>query len=155
MHRPFPIILLLLMLVPPGVALGEVYRWVDDSGRVHFSDKPHGDHGEKIELLEPPPTPQTAPQKLPDRERLLQMYEQERRERQAVKAQRDRDRAHLKQQCQKVENTLRRYLAGGPLYDVQPDGTRRFYTAAEKDQELAKLRGVLKRHCGGVPADLR
>ena len=40
------IILPLLALLVLSPAYGEVYRWVDDNGTVHFSDEPRGDGGE-------------------------------------------------------------------------------------------------------------
>jgi len=55
--------LTLLLLVLPPAAGADVYRWVDDSGVVHYSDEPRGD-AERIELPEPPTVqlPSPAPQ---------------------------------------------------------------------------------------------
>lgn len=42
-------ILLILLLILPGLAAAEIYRWVDEDGVVHYSDRPAAD-AEKVEL---------------------------------------------------------------------------------------------------------
>lgn len=37
-------ILLCLFLMLPAIASGEIYRWTDAEGRVHFGDEPPGEH---------------------------------------------------------------------------------------------------------------
>jgi len=39
----------LLFLCAFGVS-AEVYRWTDNTGRVHYSDRPHGDEAEKLKI---------------------------------------------------------------------------------------------------------
>jgi hypothetical protein len=147
---------LLLLLGIQGVALGGVYRWVDDSGRVHFTDRPPPGQGEPVEIA-PAPTSSgaPAPASVPDRDRMLQMFEKRREERKAAEAEQAQERARLQRDCDRVTRSLRRYQAGGPIFERQPDGSRRYYTAEEKDREMAQMRDILRRHCGGVPAALQ
>lgn len=62
----------LLLLVSPGAVAGEVYRWVDERGVVHFSDQPHPD-AERVRIKPvqsysaPPVTPAPAPERTGDR----------------------------------------------------------------------------------------
>jgi len=143
------------LLLLPGLASAEVYRWVDDNGKVHFTDRPPPGRGEAVDIR-PSPDADPAPSSLqvPDRQRMLDMYQHEREERQAAKAEEARQRAERERECRRTANALRRYRAGGPLYEDRPGG-RHYFTAAEKDQEMAELRQLLTRHCGGVPADLQ
>jgi hypothetical protein len=149
---------LLVLLLVQGVALADVYRWVDEDGRVHFTDRPPPGEGEQLEIA-PAPGPQRpsgrAADAVPDRDRLLRMFEKRREERKAAKAEADKERARLRRDCDRLAGALRRYQSGGPVYDPLPDGSRRYYTAAEKDREMAQMRQALQRHCGGVPADLQ
>ena len=148
--------LITILLLPCGAALGEVFRWVDDNGRVHYTDKPPPGQGERVEVTtSPEPPAATASDRDQNRQRLLRMYERERQERKTAKAQQDKDRAELKRNCDEAADTLRRYLSGGVLYEIKPDGSRRFFSAAAKDREVADLRNALQRHCGRVPADLQ
>lgn len=53
--------LALCLLYPLGAAAGDVYRWVDEDGDVHYSDTKRGD-AEKVEVEEPQtvPAPDTS-----------------------------------------------------------------------------------------------
>jgi hypothetical protein len=144
-----------LLVLMPALASAEVYRWVDDSGKVHFTDRPPAGQGEQVEIRPAPAAaPASPPAGVPDRQRLLDMYQHEREQRQEEQAEQARQRAERERECRRAANTLRRYQAGGPLYEDRPGG-RYFFTAAEKDQEMAELRALLNKQCGGVPADLQ
>lgn len=137
------------------VADAGVYRWVDENGRVHFGDRPPTDGGEQVRITPAAPSPQAPkPASVPDRQRMLDMYESERQAKRAAKAEQAKRRAEQARACKENEAVLRYYLSGGPLYEDRPTG-RYYLTAAEKDQELDQLRSDLARHCGGLPADLR
>lgn len=41
--------LFILLLILPGLAAAEIYRWVDEDGVVHYGDRPPGD-AERVEL---------------------------------------------------------------------------------------------------------
>lgn len=46
-----PRLLLIVLLLPAFVADGAIYKWVDQSGKVHFTDNPPDDtHTEEVEL---------------------------------------------------------------------------------------------------------
>lgn len=47
--------MLVILLVLAGAVSAEVYKWTDDAGQVHFSDKPHDEKAEKITLKTYPP----------------------------------------------------------------------------------------------------
>ena len=58
--------LLALLLILPGIVLAEIYKWTDESGKVHYSDQPHPEgEAETVSVenqnifkaVEPPPRP--------------------------------------------------------------------------------------------------
>lgn len=150
------LILFAALLLGQGVAWGQVYRWVDDAGRVHFTDKPPQGRGEAVHIpsAQSARSPAKRPQTVPDRQRLLDMYARERAERKSAKAKAAAEQAARDRRCAKVADTLRGYRDHGLLYEERSGG-RYYFSAAEKDREMAKLRVTLVAHCGGVPADLR
>ncbi len=144
----------LAVLAGPAMATG-VYRWVDDDGRVHFGDRPPSEGAQPVTVTpraSDAPAPKAAT--VPDRQRMLEMYQREREQRRAEKAERARQRAEQDRACKKNAGILRSYLSGGPLYEDRPGG-RHYLTAAEKDREMAVLRELLNKHCGGLPPDLQ
>lgn len=52
--RPLAIAALAIAVLAAGVAHGEVYRWVDEDGTVHYSDEPHegDDEAEQVDIPE-------------------------------------------------------------------------------------------------------
>lgn len=146
----------MLCLLAWSLASAEVYRWVDEHGRVHYDDRPHRDAAEAVTLTPSAPATVTPrPATVPDRQRLLDMYDKQRSERKAAKAEQAKQDRETQKACERLKRTLRYYLSGGPLYIEQDDGGREYLTAADKDQELAQLRSQLASQCGGVPADLQ
>jgi hypothetical protein len=142
------------VLLGQGAAWAEVYRWVDDNGRVHFTDRPPLGEGEVIDVPAAPSTTAPRPAQVPDRQRLLQMYDKRRAEKRQARTEEASRQAKLQRDCRELAYTLRRYLSGGPLYEDRPEG-RHYFTAAEKDAEMAQIRALLDEHCGGTPAELR
>jgi hypothetical protein len=66
----------LVLLISPGAPAGEVYRWVDERGVVHFSDQPHPD-AERVRIkpvqsYTAPPVAPAPPQQSGDRPVLLE-----------------------------------------------------------------------------------
>lgn len=144
----------LCVLLAGGLHAG-VYKWVDEQGRVHFGDRPPAEQGEPVDLPASPPPSAPPSDSVPDRGRLLRMYEQERQDKQRKQAEQATADAERRRECDRTARTLRLYQRVGPLYDTLEDGSRRYLDGAEKDAEMAKLRGLLNKHCGGVPADLQ
>ena len=50
--RPLPIYILLLFALLPFQASAELYRWVDENGKTHFSDSPPNANAEATQLNE-------------------------------------------------------------------------------------------------------
>ena len=50
------IILLICIMSIAGISLGAMYKWVDEEGRVHYSDQPTDDYKTKEVDIEPGPT---------------------------------------------------------------------------------------------------
>ncbi len=92
-------------------AAAAVYRWVDDAGRVHFSDTPPASHTEVLEFA-----PGTAAQAA-RRQQLLA-------EESAAAA---RDEA-----CAAARTQLAQYQSAGRLVERDPDGNERELNADER-----------------------
>ena len=52
------VILIICIMAIAGISLGAIYRWVDEEGRVHYSDKPTDKHKTKEVDVEPGPSPE-------------------------------------------------------------------------------------------------
>lgn len=100
----------LLLLLIPVLCAAELYRWQDEHGRVHFSDKPPHNDAEEVQIRQQPMLgqDQEVQQRL-DRLQRLRAAEQERDQQEAAaqaEAERQR-RAQLAPRCAKAERDIR------------------------------------------------
>ncbi len=66
-HKPLTALLTILALLLTAPTLAEIHKWVDEQGRVHYSDnKPQNQASEVVELKEPMTYTHTTVYDLPD-----------------------------------------------------------------------------------------
>jgi len=147
-------VLLGCLLLLPVVYAGDVYRWEDASGRVHYGERPPHDQARRLDIQSgsgaAAPTLDEAERRARQR-RLLESFTYEREQRES---QRQRDAAQREQQarrCQKLQRHWRRLSYAGPIYFKEANGERRFLNDAERAAEKDSLRPAMREVCGQVP----
>lgn len=119
----------------------EMYRWVDEDGRVHFTDKPRGyaddEPGvERLEIRGPKPLGQGEEVEA-IRQRTERML-QEQRERDAERAaEQEEAQRQVQARCRQVERDIRR-LSGRVMYRDE-DGKPYDVTPQRVAQDKARL----------------
>ncbi len=136
-------------------ARGEIYRWVDGDGKVHFGDRPPPRASESV------PLPDSAPPRLSVDERrrreerrraqrrLLEVYREERRAAEAARDEAQRQEAERERRCAAARQRLADYERAQGLYDTLPDGSRRYLSRAERRAETEKARQAVAHWCDG------
>lgn len=120
----------------------EIYRWVDESGKVHFSDRPNDGAAHKLQIE----TREGEPVDTDQQQRLLDAYREEReaREEERLKAEeRERQRS---QNCAYARNRLRQY-DGARLYQPLENGGRRYLDDNERQGEIERVEAAVQRWC--------
>lgn len=120
----------------------EIYRWVDESGKVHFSDRPNDGAAHKLQIE----TREGEPVDTDQQQRLLDAYREEReaREEERLKAEeRERQRS---QNCAYARNRLRQY-DGARLYQPLENGGRRYLDDNERQREMERVEEAVQRWC--------
>ncbi len=140
----------------PAIA-GDVYRWTDADGRVHYGQRPPHDVPE-VRTIQVPATGAPAAdanaddaQRRERQRRLLETYTYERERKRAAaaeSAQRDQQRA---QRCRAIQAQWRRLAFAGPVYFKRADGTRDFLSDERRADEQARLRPAYIKACGEEP----
>ena len=97
-HRIRPVATLLLVLLAPADAT-EVFRWVDDSGQVHFGDRPPARGAEQFTVPSSPPAEGSGGARLERTQRLLDAFAAERAERREERAEKAARKAAREQRC--------------------------------------------------------
>lgn len=134
----------------------QIYKWVDDKGKVHFSDKPINKNAESVTIKQQPmlggPGEASAsgqskqPQSL---DKTLDAYSDRRRLKQQKQAKQEAEEARKKQHQKKCDDA-RQYLArteGRRIYDVNEKGEKVYLSDAEINAERAKVQSKINKHC--------
>jgi len=149
-YRFLTALFLTLLFISPLQA--EVYRWTDEQGRVHFSDRPTGESAQEIELREASPPSGPSHQNLPEdrkemRTRMLEVFEQERAEKREAAAKRKQERKERKRKCLDARVRYDNYSNAGSIYEYTESGERKYFDKQQRQEYVAKLKADVERYC--------
>lgn len=138
------------LLAPP--AHGEVYRWVDDQGRLHFGDKPPNRETANSVPIISRPTPATpAPteeERRDKQQRLLRAWKEERLQREEKAAKNRAAQERREKNCHIARDQLRTYRNASALYDLDQHGKRRILNDADHKKALQEAEEDVAHWCG-------
>lgn len=146
-------LLLLLLSLGPGVE-ADVYRWEDENGRVHFGDRPPASEAADITTVEtqnsPPSSSVSAPgqsDRAVARQRLLDQYQKERDAKKEATQKKRAEEERRTQLCVQARAELENYQTHPVLYEMAPNGERRYLSDAERAQTIAEARQAVEHWC--------
>jgi len=146
----------LLWALPAGSA--EVYRWTDEQGQVHFSQRPPPAGAEPLDLSDTAPVNSYGDSGLQQRRarerRLLESYEYERERKRAREAREAEERSVAAAKCRELADYWRRLSFPGPVYLRREGGDREYLSDERRAAERARIRPAYVRHCGRAPQPL-
>jgi hypothetical protein len=140
----------LAVLLAAATAHAQVYRWVDEQGKVHYGERPpSGAKAAPVEnrLATPPGAP--APKAAPDASQQERDFQRRRMEREQQEAREQKAAAKARQQCERERARLaqlrnvRRIQSG-----VDEKGNLRYMSEAERADAIAAQEGAVARACG-------
>lgn len=130
-------------------AAEEVYKWVDEYGKVHYGDRPLPG-AQSVRLRDVPevtPPPREREQK---RERLLQVLEEQRQEKRGEVEAKKKQKEERERNCTLAKDQLRNYEQAGYIYDIDKKGNRIIYDEEQKSAAVQTARDAVKQWCGKV-----
>lgn len=147
---------LLLVLISASLT-AEVYRWVDDQGRVHFSDRPPGDtapgYGGGREGQPARDPSQATPQvgieagRREKQQRLLRALESERKEKEAAAEQARKKQAVRAHNCELARARLRTAQNVNRIFEYDAKGNKVYLDQAGVAREIAAHQAQVERWC--------
>ncbi|MES9818084.1 MAG: DUF4124 domain-containing protein [Candidatus Thiodiazotropha sp.] len=141
---------LLFVLLMAGLPLqAEVYKWVDEQGRVHFSDRPVTGESTEIRIREQESPQPTAGQddRQKEMQRMLDVYAEERAERKEAKQKQLAERKKRKQNCVRAKDRYSSHLRATGIYNLGNDGERRYLSDEERARHIRRLKADIARWC--------
>ncbi|MGB5453972.1 MAG: DUF4124 domain-containing protein [Sedimenticolaceae bacterium] len=143
------------LLSVPSVPAAEVFRWTDESGQVHYGERPPLEGADRIEL---PQSGSPAPgvdagiaQRRERQGRLLDAYEYERAQKKARQALEEEQRQKAATRCARIQQYWRRLSYAGPVYQTRADGTREYLSDPQRESEKARVLPSYVQACGKGP----
>lgn len=138
-----PIIALIIAL--PSQA--EVYRWTDENGKTHFSDKPHAD-ATQLDIKPQKPSGIGSSQQQIERQKAMLDDFQEKRERQQQQATQIRKKqAATDRYCKGLRNRLKNYREADYLFNRDASGEKQHLSDQQKQREEQQLRAEIAERC--------
>jgi len=142
-HRPCCIALFLFAI--PGLAAAEVYRWVDQNGRVQFGQTPPT-QGTYDRVAPAPPPPGSSPNLDALREYTEAADKAREKSRQDAKKTEDQQ-ARAQQRCSQAKQRAAYYESVGNLFSIDEKGQRTYLSSQQVDQRRADARATVQEHC--------
>ena len=154
MYRRAAVVGLVVLGVIAGGSQAGVYRWTDEKGRVHFSDRPPDRDAEQLDIPDARPPggarfdqQQRDVERMEKQRRLLDLYREEREEKQRQRAARETRERQRAANCVEARERLARFESYSYLYKPLPDGDKRIFTEAERQQATERARAEVARWC--------
>ena len=143
-------IVFFMMLLSSLLSHAEIYRWTDENGKVHFSDKPVGNKAEKLNIKEKPALPE-ATQSRNDRKRKTEQYLRARKEERAEIDKQEKEKKRLaslkKKNCSKAKKEYKEIIEAGAVYFKNKDGTRDYLGEERRAKEELRAKKKVKKWC--------
>lgn len=144
------------LLTLSGAVHADLYRWVDDQGKVHYSDTPPPPNAKKSKELpgpnrtdSPTLTEEKAqqPQSYIEKEAEFRKRQVENAERSAKQEQEKKDADAKKRRCETIRSELAGLQAGGRITRYNEQGERVFLDDAEIQQSIARAQKEIGTTC--------
>ncbi|MEO4045835.1 DUF4124 domain-containing protein [Pseudomonas sp. CAU 1711] len=133
-----------LLALSTGATAGQIYKWVDAQGNVHFGSQPP--EGQEAAEVNPNITqPKLTPAPKPPTENLGGDSEQEKLD-QKVRQDVAKQEAELKKYCETVRENLAQ-LKNNPRVRVEEKGERRRLTEEERQARIAESEKAIADNC--------
>lgn len=141
------------------VANAEIYKWTDEQGRVHYSDKPVNKTAKEVQLRKQnitttpaakqhaTPTIPNEAQRRADQSRLGHSLEADRvtRERQAER--KKKEKARREQNCRYAKRDLQSAKEVGSVFSYDEQGKKFYYNKQQRQAYLKKRQDRVKKWC--------
>lgn len=142
------------MVASSAAISGEIYKWTDDAGNVHYEDRPTENQAvERLQIasrstdkaaLQEQAQARLEARKVADQVASEASSAPEKLTRREIRA----EKAKRQEQCQKYRDQLDQVLRSRHLYRAGDDGERTYLDESEKQAERNRVQDQVKEYCG-------
>ena len=129
-------------------AFSDAFKWIDDNGKIVYGDKPATVDAEKIKIKKSPTTDSHYQERNKKQQKLLDVMQEERDEKIALKKEALQKEEKQKNQCSKIKKALQKSKDARFLYKKTDDlDNPEIISDEERQIEEAKYEEYLKKNC--------
>ncbi|MES9833417.1 MAG: DUF4124 domain-containing protein [Candidatus Thiodiazotropha sp. DIVDIV] len=134
----------------PQILFAGVYKWTDEQGRVHFSDRPVSESSTEVKIREAPANssadtmPEQRQQKM---KRMLDSYQEDRSNKKEARQKAKKEKEKRKKKCIYAKDRYNSHNRAGGIYNFKKDGERRYLSDAERQSHMKQLKADVDRWC--------
>ena len=148
------LLIALLLLTGAVLADPDIYRWVDEDGKVHYSDCPPPDCEVEIVEVAPPPSEsqiQRAEQELQallERDqRSMELRELQRREKELLREEDQRQDVEDLRECISARQNLHVLEQPVAVYRIDEKGDHVWLDDEDRPAEIERLKAIIQEKC--------
>lgn len=139
----------MLATIIAGPVAGEVFKWLDESGKVHYGDRAPAREvdSQELDVGESPAVSADQRRRAETQRRLLEAFEAERAERVQAEARAVAAEDKRRQRCEQVRRELAAVERANVIYSRGEDGERVYMSDSEREKAVAAARAWMKKSC--------
>lgn len=136
----------------------KVYKWTDENGKVHYSDKPIDKKSEQIKMQRQPTDAevlrarQRASSLIQHQNKFQSIADEDARDKQLVDQKSENKRVETMKACKEAKRLIMTYSSGRRIFTMDENGKKIYkgYTDDEKNQMIAELQKSVKENCNNL-----
>jgi hypothetical protein len=145
---PNMISIIIFFLFCVSYANAEVYKWIDENGKVVYGDKPTSSDADKIKIKTFPVQDPVVQQRNEKQNKLLDVIEEEREQRDVSRKEEKQKKDKQKKMCEEARKELKRTKEASYLYEKTDDPKNpRIWTDEERKAEEMRIGKYIKKNC--------
>ena len=143
------VVLVFCMLSFVSSVNAEIYKWVDEHGRVHYDDKPPiTSQKQLMDINEESNAVKSIPENRAEKRRkLLDAIDEDRQLKKEQEAKEKKKKAKFLKQCHIARDNLKLYQRSNYVYDLDKDGNRVALPSSARDQVIANIKKQIEQYC--------
>ncbi len=133
----------------------KVYKWTDEKGKIHYSDKPIDEKSQPIKMKRQPTSTEIMQAKkrastlIQHQNKVQSIADEEARDKQVELQKNEKNLTQTLQTCKEAKRLIRIYSNGRPIFTKDENGKKTYknYTDDKKNQMIAELQKNIKENC--------
>jgi len=145
---PSKFLIIIFFLFCLSNANSEVYKWIDENGKVVYGDKPTSSDAEQIKIKKTPVQDPLVQERYEKQNKLLDIMKQERDEKNALKKEEKQKKDEQKKMCANARQELKKIKEARYLYEDSDDPNNpRIWTDKERKATEIEFENYIKKNC--------